>query len=85
MVCAQDNGVYAQDDLYPAHLVGALDKWFVLSTPGLYLGQLFYPQDSCFVPSSCTLYTTYFGELHSRGCGSGVQSFGNLSAMLESS
>lgn len=37
MVGAQDNGF-----LWPGHLVGALAKWFLLSTPGLYPGQLFY-------------------------------------------
>lgn len=68
--------------LCPLHLVGALDKRFILSTPDLYPGQLFYPQDNCFIPSSCSLYTVCFGKLHSCGYGSGAQSFGNL---LESS
>lgn len=49
MVYAQDNGFCALDNFYPGHLVGALDKWLIPSTPGVSPGQLFYPQDSCFI------------------------------------
>lgn len=77
-VCTQDAWLVPwtscdQDSLYPEHLAGALDKRFILSTPGLYPGQLFHPQDNWFVPSSCTLYTMFFGEPRSCGYGSGIQ------------
>lgn len=74
-----------QDNLYPGYLADALDKWFIPSTPGSYPGQLFYPQDTRFIPTFCALYTMFFGEPLCCGCGSGVQGFGNLSALLESS